>query len=126
VDDDERIRLIIRRCLSGPQFEVREALSGEDGLAMARSDPPDVVVLDLLMPGLDGWQVLAGLRAEASTRHVPVLVVTSAALDDHTRERLLSDADALLSKADLTRDLKRTVRALVTGRSDRQRTAHSI
>ena len=126
VDDDERIRLIIRRCLSGPQFEVREALSGEDGLAMARSDPPDVVILDLLMPGLDGWQVLAGLREEASTRHVPVLVVTSAALDDDTRERLLRDANALLSKADLTRDLKRTVRALVAGRGDRQTTAQSI
>ena len=126
IDDDERMRLIVRRCLSGPQFEVREALSGEDGLAMARSDPPDVVVLDLLMPGLDGWQVLAGLRAEASTRHLPVLVVTSAALDDSTRERLLSEADALLSKAELTRDLKRIVHALADGRGDRQKTAQSI
>jgi CheY-like chemotaxis protein/two-component sensor histidine kinase len=127
IDDDAAIRLLIRRCLSGSQFEVREALSGEDGLAMARSDPPDVVVLDLLMPGLDGWHVLAGLRAEVSTRHVPVVVVTSAALDEDARGRLMSEADALLSKSELTRDtLTRTVRALVAGRGDTRKTAQSI
>ena len=55
IDDDEAIRFLIRQCLAGPYFEVREALSGEDGLAMAQKDPPDVILLDLLMPGVDGY-----------------------------------------------------------------------
>ena len=127
IDDDDAIRLVIRQCLSGPQFEVREALSGEDGLAMAHAEPPDVVLLDLIMPGLDGRQVLARLRQEAATERVPVLVVTSAALDEAARERLLGQANALLSKAELTRDsLPAMVRALAAGRHERRDTRLSL
>jgi signal transduction histidine kinase/DNA-binding response OmpR family regulator len=114
IDDDEAIRFLIRRCLSGPHFEVREALSGEDGLAMAQNDPPDVILLDLVMPGVDGYEVLARLQKEGTTRTVPVLVVTAATLTAAERDSVLTQAQAFLQKSEVTRHtLTHVVRSLV-------------
>ena len=122
IDDDEAIRFLIRQCLAGPYFEVREALSGEDGLAMAQKDPPDVILLDLLMPGVDGYEVLTQLQKERATRTVPVVVVTSAALTPAERDSVMTQAHAFLPKSDVTRHtLTNAVRSLVGSRgSDRR------
>jgi signal transduction histidine kinase/DNA-binding response OmpR family regulator len=117
IDDDEAIRFLIRQCLSGPSFDVREALSGEDGLAMAQNDPPDIILLDLIMPGLDGYEVLARLQTERVTQTVPVLIVTSAALSADERDAVMTRANAYLPKSDVTRHtLTHAVRSLVAAR----------
>jgi signal transduction histidine kinase/CheY-like chemotaxis protein len=117
IDDDETLRFMIRRCLSVPHYDVREALSGEDGLAMAHADPPDVILLDLLMPGLDGYASLAQLRDADDLRNIPVVVVTSAALDNDARQRLLMQANSLLAKSDMSRDtLRDAIRGVIAGR----------
>ena len=122
IDDDEAIRFLIRQCLSGPNFEVREALSGEDGLAMAQNDPPDVILLDLIMPGVDGYQVLTQLHKERTTRTVPVVIVTSAALTAAERDSVLTQAHAFLPKSDVTRQtLTNAVRSLVGSRAGDRR-----
>jgi CheY-like chemotaxis protein len=96
---------------------VREALSGEDGLTMAQSDPPDIILLDLIMPGIDGYQVLTKLQAQRETSTVPVLIVTSAALSPAERDSLLTQANAFLPKSDVTRHtLTHAVRSLVAAR----------
>jgi DNA-binding response OmpR family regulator len=118
IDDDEAIRFLIRQCLSGPSFDVREALSGEDGLAMAQNDPPDIILLDLIMPGVDGYEVLAQLQTERATQAVPVLIVTSAALTADERDAVLTRANAYLPKSDVTRHtLTHAVRSLVAARA---------
>lgn len=109
IDDDEGMRFLVRHCLLAPHFEVREALNGEEGLAMISSDPPDVILLDLVMPGPDGYEVLRRLRQREDTRAIPVLVVTSAALDAEARQRLLEQADGLLPKSEISRDVLTTV-----------------
>ena len=120
IDDDDRMRFLIRRCLVAPHFDVREALSGEDGLAMAQASPPDVILLDLIMPVMDGHETLARLRADERTRSVPVLVVTSATLDDAARRSLLERADGFLPKAEITRErLATTIRAMAGSGGDR-------
>ena len=120
IDDDDRMRFLIRRCLVAPHFDVREALSGEDGLSMAQADPPDVILLDLVMPVMDGHETLARLRGDERTRAVPVLVVTSATLDDAARTSLLGRADGFLPKADITRErLATTIRAMAGSGGDR-------
>ena len=67
--------------MPAPHFEVREALPAKTVWRWRRSDPPDVILLDLLMPGVDGYEVLTQLQKEHATRTVPVVIVTSAATD---------------------------------------------
>ena len=102
IDDDEVARYLVRQCLPAPAFDVIEAASGEDGIRRATGEHPDVVVLDLMMPGTDGWQVLKALHGADATRDLPVVILTSHALDGEERSRL-ADAFAIVSKQDLSR-----------------------
>lgn len=74
VDDDPAILDIARRVLSREGFQVSSALSGEEGLRLARQSVPDLIILDVMMPGMDGWQVLNALRSDTLLREVPVLM----------------------------------------------------
>jgi signal transduction histidine kinase/CheY-like chemotaxis protein len=103
VDDEEIARYLVRQCLPVPAFEIIEAASGEEGLRCVREDPPDVVILDLVLPDLPGQEVLRRLRADPSTREIPVIVVTSQVLGDRDAQALLEAAHAVFSKADLSR-----------------------
>jgi CheY-like chemotaxis protein len=104
IDDDEIVRYLVRQRLT--QYEIVEAASGEEGLAHARRAPPDVIVLDLRMPGMSGTDVLARLAADAATREVPVVVLTSAQLDELERKTIESHAAAVVSKDALAADDK--------------------
>src|SRR5215211_3706792 len=81
VDDDAGLRLICRFNLEAVGMEVREAPDGETALAMATAEPPDVILLDVMMPGLDGWAVAAELARREETRNVPVVFVTARVTD---------------------------------------------
>jgi CheY-like chemotaxis protein len=104
IDDEEIARFLIRQCLPIPGFETIEAADAEEGLRRARAESPDVVVLDLMMPGVDGRETLRRLRADAVTGRLPVVIATASALDPEERAALLEQASAVLSKAELTRD----------------------
>jgi PAS domain S-box-containing protein len=80
IDDNAEARELIRRVLVGEGFRVIEAADGVAGLELARQDPPDAITLDVLMPHVDGWSVLAELKADAALSNVPVIMVTM--LDD--------------------------------------------
>jgi PAS domain S-box-containing protein len=76
VDDDPTARRLIARILGPDGFRILEAEDGATGLRLARDCRPDVITLDILMPGLDGWDVLAALKADATLASIPVIVVT--------------------------------------------------
>jgi signal transduction histidine kinase/ActR/RegA family two-component response regulator len=78
VDDEPDAREIIRLCLMHAGFDVVEAEDGEQALAAARRLRPQAITLDILMPGREGWQVLAALRENPTTRDIPVIVVSVA------------------------------------------------
>ncbi len=78
IDDDAAARDLLTRFLVANDFEPRTAASGEQGLAMARTLLPAAIILDVLMPGTDGWQVLARLRADPEIAHIPVIMVSMA------------------------------------------------
>jgi len=99
IDDDEIVRYLVRQRLG--QYEIVEAANGEEGLVQARRAPPDVIVLDLRMPGMSGIDVLAKLAADAATREVPVVVLTSTQLDEFERRTIESHAAAVISKDEL-------------------------
>ena len=84
VDDEPSIRLICRVNLDASGFEVLEAEDGETALSIARREQPDLILLDVMLPGIDGWEVAEELSEMAETREIPVVFITarSAAPDE--------------------------------------------
>ena len=79
VDDEPPIRLLCRVNLEAEGMEVIEASDGPSGLAAAREHAPDVVLLDVMMPGLDGWHVAQELLDDPATRDIPIIFLTARA-----------------------------------------------
>ena len=79
IDDEETIRLLCRVNLAVSGIEVLEAEDGSAGLEMARKEQPDLILLDVMMPGLDGWEVARRLSADPATREIPVVFLTARA-----------------------------------------------
>ena len=79
IDDEAPIRLLCRVNLEAEGMEVVEAADGPSGLEQARSAGPDVILLDVMMPGRDGWQVAEQLLADAATDHIPIIFLTARA-----------------------------------------------
>lgn len=76
VDDEATVRRVLQRCLAGPGRRILAAENGESALELARQQPPHLVILDLFMPKMDGYQTCRALRADPRLRRVPILVVT--------------------------------------------------
>ena len=76
IEDDADIRGLLRHRLARWPYEIAEATSGEAALEMARAQRPALVVLDILLPGIDGWEVLRLLRSDPDLADVPVVVVS--------------------------------------------------
>jgi two-component system alkaline phosphatase synthesis response regulator PhoP len=77
VDDEPDLLELVRHQLQKEHYEVTTALDGEVALAQARRNPPDLVVLDLMLPGIDGLEVCRRLRADPRTMHVPIVMLTA-------------------------------------------------
>jgi CheY-like chemotaxis protein len=89
IDDDDTFRYILRQIIANePRYEVLEASNGSDGLRLAKDKKPDVVVLDLQMPHVDGFTVLQELGADGRTSTIPVVVSTSLAVNAELKARL--------------------------------------
>lgn len=115
VDDEPDVLLLCRLNLEQRGHEVLEALNGDIALELARSNAPDLVVLDLMLPGIDGYQVLQALRADETTSTTPVLVLTAKSLQaDRERSRQLGAA-AFLTKPFLPDELCEMVDEVLSG-----------
>jgi DNA-binding response OmpR family regulator len=86
IDDEAPIRLLCRVNLEAEGIEVFEAAEGESGLALAKKERPDAILLDVMMPGLDGWNVAERLLSDEDTREIPIIFLTARAdLRDRVR-----------------------------------------
>lgn len=101
IDDDPEARELIRRSLSREGIKVVLASSGVEGLALARAARPAVITLDVMMPEMDGWSVLAEIKADPELHDVPVIMVTM--VDDRQRGFALGASDYLLKPVDRDR-----------------------
>jgi two-component system response regulator VicR len=79
IEDEVEMIDLVRLILGRKGFEVMGANGGKEGLDMVRKELPDLVLLDLMMPDLDGWEVFQQMKADETTRHIPVVVVTAKA-----------------------------------------------
>lgn len=107
VDDDEISRYLLKGILGGTGYRLLEARGGNEGLRMARESKPDLVILDLSMPDLSGFEVLEALKIDPGTQHIPVVIYTSQRLESQERERLQAAVD-IVPKETQSRELTET------------------
>jgi len=124
IDDDADLRLIIRASLRHRGFEVAEAASGGEGIQSARAVRPDVILLDVMMPEMDGPATLRALQADPATVEIPVVFLTAKAMRaEIDRLRALGAAGVLIKPFDplsLGSELEEVLRdALGDGREGR-------
>jgi DNA-binding response OmpR family regulator len=113
VDDDEDVRNMTKVNLEFEGFEVTEAVDGFDGLAQARAHRPDAIVLDVMMPGRDGLDVLRQIRMDPTMGPLPIVVLTARA--DVATERTADEAGAtaFVAKPFRVQELADTLRLLI-------------
>jgi CheY-like chemotaxis protein len=98
IEDDEDTREIYARALSHRGYEVLMAKQGAEGVHLARTRAPDLVLLDIRMPVMDGWQAIRYLRSYLETRRIPVCAISAFAPDDEVLEELGTPFDCFLTK----------------------------
>jgi CheY-like chemotaxis protein len=115
IEDNERNLKLVRDVLQFNGFRTAEARTAEDGLALARSRAPDLVLLDLQLPGIDGMEAFQKLRESPPTAGIPVVAVTAFAMKDDRERVLRAGFNGYLEKPISVRELPHQVRAFLTG-----------
>lgn len=110
IDDEESFRYILRKCLANILCDITESGDGMEGIRMCRDLRPDLIFLDLNMPGRSGWQFLQDVAASEKLTGTPVVIVTSQALSSEARALLESSTRGILMKNELSEE---TVNRLV-------------
>jgi CheY-like chemotaxis protein len=104
IDDAEMSRYLLRKLFTGAKVVFVEATNGLDGLHAAEFQQPDLIVLDLMMPGPNGFEVLDRLKSNPATESIPVIVSSSKVLSPEERKRLVGRIVGLLPKENLSEE----------------------
>lgn len=110
VDDFDDIRMILRRALKSEVQQILECANGFDALTLARRHRPDLILLDLGLPGLDGWETARRIRAEPMLEHVPILGMTAYSMQSAVRAALLVGFQNVMFKPFDVQDVRARVR----------------
>lgn len=111
IDDDPLVRRIVARTLDAQGYLVREARSGAEGLQLALQHPPDLILLDLVMPGLDGFEVCSRLRRNPLTVNIPIVMLTALAQTESLVHGLNVGADDYITKPFNIEELQTRIQA---------------
>ena len=110
VEDTEDNRRIMRDLLTNAGFELLEALDGGQGVAMAAEHCPDLILMDMQLPVLDGYEATRRIKSDPQLRHIPVIAVTSYALSGDEAKTRTAGCDGYIAKPFSPRQLLATVR----------------
>jgi len=113
VEDHEDNMRIMSDMLSSAGYEVIKAVTGVEGVAMAESHNPDLILMDIMLPGLDGYEATRRIKDNAALRHIPVIAITSYALDSEESSAEEAGCDAYFSKPVSPRALLAKVREYI-------------
>lgn len=100
IEDNEHYAAVTKHLLESHQFEVVHALNGKLGVKEAKKMPPDIILLDLVMPVMDGFETLKHLKQEEDLVDIPVMILTSKDDDQSLREAMEAHASNFLNKSD--------------------------
>jgi len=110
VEDQEDNRRILRDLLTSAGFALLEATTGEEGVRLAKERRPDLILMDIQMPVLDGYEATRQIKSDAALRGIPIIVVTSYALSGDDAKASAAGADAYVSKPFSPRELLAKIR----------------
>jgi two-component system cell cycle response regulator DivK len=113
VEDDDNSRKLLRDSLQVTGYQTAEAVNGEEGLELARKHRPALILMDIQLPGISGFDALRSLRDDPGTRSIPVIAVTASVMGAQQNDVLQAGFDALESKPVSIVGLLRKMRALL-------------
>ena len=113
IEDTEDNRQIIRDLLTSAGYDIVEAVTGEEGVAMAAKHRPDLILMDMQLPVLDGYEATRRIKADPDLKSIPIIVVTSYALSGDEKKARLAGCDAYVAKPFSPRQLLAIVREFV-------------
>ncbi|MBF0396083.1 MAG: response regulator [Desulfobacterales bacterium] len=98
IDDEEIVRYLLNRTLTTSGYQVIEACDGIQGLSLAKENLPNLIILDLLMPNMDGFEVLENLKSNNATNSIPVIIFSCMEIREKQHIEISKKADLFLSK----------------------------
>ena len=113
IDDDPELRALMTTFLTAKGFEVSSAKNGAEGLAQAQANQPDLIALDLIMPGMDGFAVLQQLREDPVFRDVPIMVLSAMTTSDAHNKAIDAGVRTFVAKPFDYRELIKTIHQLL-------------
>ncbi len=122
VDDFEDNREMYAQFLRFSGYRVEEAASGREALDRAFALTPDVIIMDLSLPGVDGWEATRCIKADERTKHIPVIALTGHALAGHSKGAFEAGCDAFVTKPCLPEDLMAEIERILAAVRSKVRT----
>ena len=116
VEDNEKNMKLVRDVLQVKGYETLEAVTGEDGLALARARMPDLILMDIQLPGISGIEALKALRADATTAAIPVIAVTASVMQQDRQQIVNAGFNAFVEKPVNLRNLLDVVQKAIGGK----------
>lgn len=100
VEDEETLQKALREYLTEEKFEVVSALDGQEGLTLAEAEMPDLILLDIILPKIDGFKVLEGIKGNDKTKNIPVILLTNLESAEDIQKAFEKGATTYLVKSD--------------------------
>lgn len=98
VEDQEDNRRIVRDLVTASGYDLLEATTGEEGIDLAFRERPDIILMDIQLPGIDGYEATRTIKADPRLRHIPIIVVTSYALSGDDEKAFAAGCDGYVTK----------------------------
>ena len=113
VEDNQTNAALLKDVLGARGYDVTIVAHGADALEMVRSKPPNLVLMDIQLPGMDGYEVTRRLKSDPSTSHIPIIAVTAYALKGDMDKAIQAGCDDYISKPINTRELPKVVEKFI-------------
>jgi len=114
VEDSELNRRLLEAVLQPHGYQLLFAKDGETGVALARAESPDLILMDVLLPGIDGYEATRQLRSDPATRHLAIVALTASASEEEREQALGAGCDSYISKPIDTRAFPQQIRQILS------------